>query len=590
MNSLRTSKTELIAELQAAGATVKGSAILCPFHPDKNPSGGVFQGDDSVWRFKCHSCGAGGDIFDVRAMRTGKPLADILQNYTQDMSKMKNTRSPLPRAGKKPFTDLPAIYAVLAAKHGGTLEALHEYQTLDESPNQFIVRWRGRDEKKYIWPVLKTQTGYHLEFSEHRILYRLPSLAQADTVIICEGEKKCDVLARYGFAATTSAGGSKAASKTDWKPLAGKSVILWPDYDTAGQGYRDDVKRILDRLGCRIKTIDPAQLDLAESEDAADYIAQLKIAGFDDFQIKENLIQVFAKAKSTGPASEVVQHIGGIISGKYVPLETGFSCLDAAMQILPGSLNLVCGSPGSSKSLLLLQLAAKWYKAGIKTPIYELEKDRTFHLRRGLAQESGLAAITSNRWVLENPETAQRTAAEHLDFLDGFGHLIFATPEKMIFQRDIVEWVQQRADTGCRAVIIDPTSKAERTDEPYKADGAFVQQLASIATMTRLVIFLVLHPSKTVVAMPDLAMISGGAAYSRFSDNAIWLESHDSKTSMIKTSCGTIEETHDRTVWILKSRDGGGTGSRLAYRFNKDNLTLSEIGQIQPGKKNKNKF
>jgi hypothetical protein len=80
-------------------------------------------------------------------------------------------------------------------------------------------------------------------------------------------------------------------------------------------------------------------------------------------------------------------------------------------------------------------------------------------------------------------------------------------------------------------------------------------------------------------------MIAGGASYSRFADNAIWLESHDEKKSMIKTCCGTVEETHDRTIWILKSRDGSGTGSRLAFRFNKDSLTLSEIGRIEHRKK-----
>jgi hypothetical protein len=85
--------------------------------------------------------------------------------------------------------------------------------------------------------------------------------------------------------------------------------------------------------------------------------------------------------------------------------------------------------------------------------------------------------------------------------------------------------------------------------------------------------------------MPDLSLIAGGASYSRFADNAIWLESHDPKKSLIKTDCGTVEQEHDRTIWILKSRDGGGTGSRLAFQFDKSNLTLLELGQIQHKKK-----
>lgn len=49
----------------------------------------------------------------------------------------------------------------------------------------------------------------------------------------------------------TSAGGSKAASKSDWSPLAGSDVVIWPDNDPAGQSYQQDVIRL-------IRAIDPA--------------------------------------------------------------------------------------------------------------------------------------------------------------------------------------------------------------------------------------------------------------------------------------------------------------------------------------------
>jgi hypothetical protein len=48
----------------------------------------------------------------------------------------------------------------------------------------------------------------------------------------------------------------------------------------------------------------------------------------------------------------------------------------------------------------------------------------------------------------------------------------------------------------------------------------------------------------------------------------------------IKTACGTVEAEHDRTIWILKSRDGSGTNSRIAFEFNKNSLTLNELGII----------
>lgn len=579
------SRAELIAELEAAGAVVSGNKIKCPFHDDRRPSAGVFQGDDGIWRFRCFACGSAGDIFDVMALRTGRPLAEILRQNAQDAPQSKNAPRPDPQAGKKPFGGLEAIYGVLAAKHGGQLEALHEYTTTTGEHVQYVIRWRGQDGKKYIRPAVKTAAGYVLRFPGQRVLYRLPMVSEAKTVIVVEGELKADILAEYGFPTTTSAGGSKAADRTDWRPLGGKNIIIWPDYDTPGKQYADDVKRILEGLNCRIKIIDPARLDLQESEDAKDYIDQLKNAGYNELEIKENLNRALAKAESTGAGQEVVQVLSAIGAGQYEPIETGFHALDDLVQILPGSLNLICGSPGSSKSLLMLQLAARWHKEKIKTAVFELEKDRVFHLRRALAQESGLAMITNNKWVKHNAGLAQQTAIEYADWMDSFGRMIYACPDRMVYQKDVIEWVQQRADNGCRAVIIDPATKAERQDEPYKADGLFVQQLARIATTTRLIIFLVLHPSKTIVPMPDLAQIAGGAAYGRFADNAIWLENHEPKTSSVKTCCGTTEAEHDRTLWILKSRDGAGTGSRIAFTFNTENLTLRELGRI--GKKQK---
>lgn len=579
------SRAELIGELEAAGAVVSGNKIKCPFHDDRHPSAGVFQGDDGIWRFRCHSCGAKGDIFDVMALRTGRPLAEILRQTAQDAPQSKNAPRPDPQAGKKPFGSLEAIYGVLAARHGGQLEALHEYTTTTGEHVQYVIRWRGQDGKKYIRPAVKTAAGYELRFPEQRVLYRLPMVSEAKTVIVVEGELKADILAEYGFPTTTSAGGSKAADRTNWRPLAGKNIIIWPDYDTAGKGYADDVRRILEGLNCQVKIIDPSRLDLQEAEDAADYVRQLQNAGFDDLRIKDNLIQVFAQAESTGAGQEVVQVLSAIGAGQYEPIETGFHALDDLVQILPGSLNLICGSPGSSKSLLMLQLASHWHKEKIKTAVFEIEKDRVFHLRRALAQESGLAMLTNNRWVKHNAGLARQTAIEYADWMDSFGRMIYACPDRMVYQKDVIEWVQQRADNGCRAVIIDPATKAERQDEPYKADGLFVQQLARIATTTRLIIFLVLHPSKTIVPMPDLAQIAGGAAYGRFADNVIWLENHEPKTSSVKTCCGTTEAEHDRMLWILKSRDGAGTGAKIAFTFNTENLTLRELGRIEKKQK-----
>ena len=78
-----------------------------------------------------------------------------------------------------------------------------------------------------------------------RPLYGLDRLAArpAAPVIICEGEKAADAAGALlpDHVAMTSPGGSKAAAASDWSPLAGRKVTIWPDADEAGQGYARDV-------------------------------------------------------------------------------------------------------------------------------------------------------------------------------------------------------------------------------------------------------------------------------------------------------------------------------------------------------------
>jgi uncharacterized protein (DUF927 family) len=77
-----------------------------------------------------------------------------------------------------------------------------------------------------------------------RPLYNLPellALPQA-SVIVTEGEKKADAVPRLfpGHVGTTSMGGANAAKLSDWGPLAGRNVVIWPDHDEPGRRYAGD--------------------------------------------------------------------------------------------------------------------------------------------------------------------------------------------------------------------------------------------------------------------------------------------------------------------------------------------------------------
>jgi hypothetical protein len=69
---------------------------------------------------------------------------------------------------------------------------------------------------------------------EIRPLYNQVGLKAADAVVLVEGEKCAAALVDLGICATTAMNGAKAPiDKTDWSPLKGKRVIIWPDHDEA---------------------------------------------------------------------------------------------------------------------------------------------------------------------------------------------------------------------------------------------------------------------------------------------------------------------------------------------------------------------
>ncbi|MEC7118815.1 MAG: DUF3631 domain-containing protein, partial [Pseudomonadota bacterium] len=113
-------------------------------------------------------------------------------------------------------------------------------------------------------------------FDGKKPLYRLHELLNADAaqaVYICEGEQKADFLASLGLIATTS-GGKASANVTDWQPLAARQVIIWPDFDDAGQSYQADVSSILSALGCDLSAVEVGLLDLPPKGDVIDWQQQ----------------------------------------------------------------------------------------------------------------------------------------------------------------------------------------------------------------------------------------------------------------------------------------------------------------------------
>lgn len=156
--------------------------------------------------------------------------------------------------------------------------ALHTYTDTKDEPLYWRIRTKHPDTgEKWIRPMKLNGSGYELgepKFLNGKPLYALHRIARNPDagMWIVEGEPMADALNKRGLVASTS-GGATSAKATDWEPLRGRRVTIWPDNDEPGKGYAGEVASILLGLGCSVSCIDVDKLGLGVGEDVVQWLA-----------------------------------------------------------------------------------------------------------------------------------------------------------------------------------------------------------------------------------------------------------------------------------------------------------------------------
>lgn len=104
-------------------------------------------------------------------------------------------------------------------------------------------------------------------------LFSLPTIAAADHIYVCEGEKAAEAGQELGLVTTTAAHGSKSVFRTDWAPLAGKRVTILRDNDDDGIRYANDVRTYLLALTPPATVTIKLLPDLPPKGDLFDFVA-----------------------------------------------------------------------------------------------------------------------------------------------------------------------------------------------------------------------------------------------------------------------------------------------------------------------------
>jgi len=255
--------------------------------------------------------------------------------------------------------------------------------------------------------------------------------------------------------------------------------------------------------------------------------------------------------------------------------------------LLPGHVTLICGDPGDGKTLWLLEALAYWHDQGIPVAIYELEQTRAYHLKRMLAQRVGASWLTDLEVVSARPDEVMALHSEHQGWLDAIGARMFEAPDTPVNLQSLTKWVEARAFAGARVICIDPVTAATTSDRPWDDAQRFLQTVKPILDRHGASLVLVTHPKKTKQkdkpsTLDDLA---GGAAWQRFAQSILWMVRHDEPKTVTVKNIGSAmpiaeQDRINRTLRIMKARDGKGAGWQLGFDFDLQTLRFYERGAI----------
>lgn len=592
---LRKDRDALLAELRLAGADFRGDgrSMKCCFHDDGSPSAGIYLDEkDGAWKFKCHACSFGGDIFDVMAKRQNRTPADVLR----EMAKQSAPTPKQPAMAQE--TKKTTVYATLEKlkeavaysdhEKGGSIKGTYIYAHPEtQEPELVVMRVERADKSKTFRQAHKTPEGFVMKAPAGLLpIYNRSRLLESTKVIVVEGEKCVHELHRAGIVATTSAGGAGKAHLSDWNPLAGKIVYLWPDNDPAdpktgkrtGLEHMRQVMTELEKLEPApvVYWINPDELDLPPKGDVVDYFQKLRTGTPSELKVAVEALMEFSEP--TGPARQVLDEVEAEISGRRRTINFDWKALNKATRALkPGTVTILSGPPGATKSFFLLEGLCYLFKQGVKVAIMELEETRTFHLRRALAQHAMDSRLVDDEWCANNPDDARAIYQHHVDFLNTFGRCISDFPTGDITADALLEWVETQAKAGVRVIAIDPITAMDTGDKQWVADRKFLTKARQIVRDREASLVLVTHLKKGAQGngLDDLA---GGAAYPRFAQTVMCLEYNDERTRSFNKGMTTMDDVFNRRLHISKARNAPGQGLVIAYHFNRENFCSREVG------------
>jgi putative DNA primase/helicase len=155
------------------------------------------------------------------------------------------------------------------------------YRSPDGQPLAFVCRFDLNGQRKEFRPLTWNGARWIWQAPpEPRPLYGLDRLATNPDALalLCEGEKAADAAAQLMPEAVcvTTMNGAQSPAKSDWSPLQGRRLLIWPDNDKGGATYAHNAVSLAYLAGAEsvaILDLKALATNLPDKWDAADALA-----------------------------------------------------------------------------------------------------------------------------------------------------------------------------------------------------------------------------------------------------------------------------------------------------------------------------
>lgn len=395
-----------------------------------------------------------------------------------------------------------------------------------------------------------------------RVLYRMPEVLMADEVIVCEGEKDADTLARLGFCATTNVCGAKSWLDAYADFLKGKDVIICPDNDAAG---REHEKTVFESIQAKANSVKLLRVP-SPHKDVSDWVATFP----DDTEAETALRALISKTPHA--VKPLPLYTIRELEKKYIQFvnakDVRFFNLSLflpslgkiANELVPGELAVVVGDTGVGKTAILQTISRS--TRPIPTLFFELELPGEQMFERYAQVQLKASAQQVKREYQQNPRSKNGE-------FDALEHIIVC-PESGLSTAQIEEFINRselKFGTHPGVVLVDYIgliNDARFGGSRYESVSHAAEQLKVIAKRTNTIVVI-----GTQIARPDKKK------------DTLEIRLHDSKDSgSIENSAQLVlgcwrPDDKTLTVKVLKATKGVA-GAKIECNFDGPTMAITE--------------